>query len=122
MATLAGLYSLFFSFVTPLLVFCLFLVCAFPWIKGFREKTFNIFEPVFFFSAVYFMHLGLRAVFLYLKETASNDFINEFVETNVQTLIPQFLDKTLLFCLLGMIAFLVGYYWKSFNKNEFNKQ
>lgn len=122
MSTLAGLYYLFFSFVTPLLIFSLFLVCFFPWIKGFREKTFDIFEPVYFFNVVYFMHFGLRAVFLYLKQYASNEFINEFVETNVQALIPQFLDKTLLLCLSGIIAFLVGYYWKSYNKNEFNKQ
>lgn len=121
-STLAALYYLFFSFVTPLLIFSLFLVCFFPWMKGFREKAFNIFEPVYFFSVVYFMHFGLRAVFLYLKQYASNEFVNEFVETNVQALIPQFLDKTLLLCLLGIMAFLVGYYWKSYNKNEFNKQ
>ena len=107
-ATLALLYLLF-SNDHPLSYFLsvlLSLVICIPFITGFKRKTIDFFEPIYFISILYLINFSVRA--FYILWCPEDFYIAHYgavpgIEYHV-------FDLTLGFTILGFIMLLTGYY------------
>lgn len=86
---------------TFILIQILILLTLYPLIRAYLTKFYDLFEPIYIISFLYFLYFGLRAILL---------IYNPRTFLGIEALRTTDLNVALLYSIIGFGALLIGYY------------